>query len=101
VDDARIQALTAEVLADLRAPAGASAAGVASALEGRVAALEAAVRDLRGASAVAAVALLGPSGVTGQHPSLQLLGPPSGGGPCVLEPDKPCVSSGQCRTFGH
>ncbi len=101
MDDARIQALTAEVLADLRAPVGVSTAGVASALEARVAALEAAVRELRGAPVVAAVALTRTSGGASAHPSLQFLGPAAGGGACVLEPDKPCVGSGQCRTFGH
>ena len=101
MDDARIQALTAEVLADLRGPAGAAPAGVASALEARVAALEAAVRDLGGAPRITAVALTRTSGRASAHPSRQLLGPASGGGACVLEPDQPCVGSGQCRTFGH
>lgn len=112
MDDARIQSLTAEVLADLRAPsAHPPAGGAASALEARVAALEAAVRSLAAAGAagsVQAVAVAGPVAVAApvgratMHPSLQLLGPSSGGGgACVLEPDKPCVGSGQCRTFGH
>jgi hypothetical protein len=96
VDDARIQALTAEVLADLRAPAAASPPAGGKALEARVAALEAAVRSLiaspQGGIALAPTAL---------HPSLRLLGPSGGGDACVLEPDKPCVGSGQCRTFGH
>ena len=50
MDDARIQALTAEVLADLRTPAafGPNAGGPV-ALEARVAALEAAVRSLASA----------------------------------------------------
>jgi hypothetical protein len=109
VDDARIQALTAEVLADLRAPAGGGSAGVASALEARVAALEALVRGLAaaplagatGAVQAVAVAAIRPVATATTHPSLQLLGPAAGGDRCVLEPDKPCVSSGQCRTFGH
>jgi hypothetical protein len=98
VDDAKIAALTAEVLAELRAPAvpGGSRAvpdpGL-GALEARVAALEAAVRILAGAPAA-------PSSPT--PPSRWLLGPSGGpSGACVLEPDQPCVGSGQCRTFGH
>jgi plasmid stabilization system protein ParE len=114
VDDARIQALTAEVLADLRTPAafGPNTGGPV-ALEARVAALEAAVRSL--ASAPLAGATGAPQAVTVVnvrpaataivpstiHPSLRLLGPSGGGDACVLEPDKPCVGSGQCRTFGH
>ena len=37
------------------------------------------------------------------HPSLQLLSVPGGvvGAPCIIEPDKPCVGSLKCRTFGH
>jgi hypothetical protein len=37
------------------------------------------------------------------HPSLQLLSVPGGivGSPCVIEPDKPCIGSLRCRTFGH
>ena len=110
MDDARIQALTAEVLADLRAPAGPGpAAGVASALEARVAALETALRSLGvapsagtpGSVQAVAIAAVRPAAPSASHPSLQLLGPSGGGDRCVLEPDKPCVGSGQCRTFGH
>jgi len=37
------------------------------------------------------------------HPSLRLLSVAGGvvGSPCVIEPDKPCVGSLRCRTFGH
>jgi hypothetical protein len=37
------------------------------------------------------------------HASLQLLSVPGGvvGSPCIIEPDKPCVGSLRCRTFGH
>ena len=37
------------------------------------------------------------------HPSLHLLSVPGGvlGTPCVIEPDKICVASLKCRTFGH
>jgi len=97
VDDTRIAELTAEVLAELRTPHGHDAVPADASLEGRVAALEAAVHALQHASPVAmAVASSGPT-----HPSLQLVALPSGGARCVMEPDKPCVESGMCRTFGH
>lgn len=37
------------------------------------------------------------------HPSLRLLSVVGGvvGTPCVIEPDKMCVGSLKCRTFGH
>ncbi len=37
------------------------------------------------------------------HPSLRLLSVTGGvvGSPCVIEPDKVCVGSLKCRTFGH
>ena len=37
------------------------------------------------------------------HPSLRLLSVVGGvvGQPCVVEPDKPCVGSLKCRSFGH
>jgi len=96
MDDARIAKLRAEVLGDLDATRPASDA---SGLEARVAALEAAVAALagRGAPAFAAAPLRPAS-----HPSLQVLGPGGGTGDrCVMEPDKPCVQSHACRTFGH
>jgi len=39
----------------------------------------------------------------GPHPSLQLLSVVGGvvGQPCVIEPDKACVGSLKCRSFGH
>jgi hypothetical protein len=99
VDDARIAELTAEVLQDLRAPRSAGAPATApSRLEARVAALEAALDALR-ASAPRTIAVTATT--LPPHPSLQLLGPSGGGDRCVLEPDQPCVGSGQCRTFGH
>ena len=44
-----------------------------------------------------------PPAVIHLHPSLQLLSVPGGvvGSPCIIEPDKPCVGSLRCRTFGH
>lgn len=40
---------------------------------------------------------------TSPHPSLRLLSVVGGvlGQPCVIEPDKACVGSLQCRSFGH
>lgn len=37
------------------------------------------------------------------EPSLRLLSVVGGvpGQPCVIEPDKPCVGSLKCRSFGH
>ena len=37
------------------------------------------------------------------HPSLRLLSVVGGvvGSPCVIEPDKVCVGSLKCRSFGH
>jgi hypothetical protein len=86
MDDQRIKDLTREVLEQLAAPREA----VAADLETRVAALE---RALQPRSVVALHV----------HPSHQLLDVPGGStdGRCVLEPDKPCVGSGQCRTLGH
>ena len=96
MDDARIAKLRAEVLGDLDAT---RSAPDASGLEARVAALEAAVAALagRGVPSVAGI----PSRPAA-HPSLQVLGPGGGTGDrCVMEPDKPCVQSHACRTFGH
>jgi hypothetical protein len=86
MDDERIRQLTEDVLADLSRPAETDAPGVAD-LEARVAALEVTVRDLRGRRV--------------SHPSLTILDLPSGSPQCLMEPDKPCVQSGACRTFGH
>jgi hypothetical protein len=87
MDDQRIKQLTQEVLAQLGSPAE----PVAADLEARVAALE---RALQPKHTVVALHM---------HPSHQLLDVPGGStdGRCVLEPDKPCVGSGQCRTLGH
>jgi hypothetical protein len=69
-----------------------------------VAELEAVVRALAANPPVTAVAVAaaGPTpAARPAHPSLQLLPVPGGTERCVMEPDKPCVSSGLCRTFGH
>src|SRR5687768_14140577 len=100
MDDARIQSLKHEVLAQLHE--GAVAEVDRSALEARVAALESVVGQL--------VARVGPgsaaSPLTLAHaptqPSFQVFtlpGPASDR--CVMEPDKPCVKSHACRTFGY
>jgi hypothetical protein len=97
MDDDRIRRLTAEVLGQVR---GGSGNAVAPDLEARVAALEQAVSRLLagGAAAVAAPA----AAVHVQaHPALRVLDVPGGEGRCVLEPDRPCVQSHACRTFGH
>jgi hypothetical protein len=95
MDDARIRQLTAEVLGELRRPAEGAASPD---LEARVAALEAAVARLQGAPAPAARP---PEVHVHAHPALRVLAVPGGEGRCVLEPDKPCVESHACRTFGH
>jgi hypothetical protein len=102
MDDSHIEQLRREVLTQL----GASPSERVTHIESRVAALEAAVADLRGGHHQDAW-LRGevrplPSPVRGHaHPSLQVLGPGGGGDRCVMEPDKPCVQSHACRTFGH
>jgi hypothetical protein len=103
VDDARIAELTAEVLADLRTPTvRPQAPGTPSSLEARVAALENVVRTLHQAPLAGPIVVsVATAPERPSHPSLQLLGPAGGGDRCLLEPDKPCVGSGQCRTFGH
>jgi hypothetical protein len=103
VDDERIKQLTAEVMEALRSSATHSSATHSSAdtvdLEIRVAALEKAVRG-HGAVSVQVVSASVNQGYS--HPSQSLLGPPTTPGErCVMEPDKPCVQSGMCRTLGH
>jgi hypothetical protein len=97
MDDARIKQLTEEVLGQIRGAGAEPSPG----LEARVAALEAAVRALQSPGAAATTVVV--ARTTAPTPAaLQLLGPSGGGsGACVLEPDKPCVGSGQCRSFGH
>ena len=95
MDDARIRELTDEVLSQIGAGGGPAPAG----LEARVAALEAKVARLQlGAARPAAT----PAAVhVHTHPSLQVLSVPGGADRCMMEPDKPCVHSGSCRTLGH
>ena len=102
MDDAKIKQLTEEVLSQIRAGAG---AGEPSDLDGRVTALEAAVRALQAGQAApaASTTIIVAQSAAPAHPALSLLGPRAGGpgNACILEPDKPCVGSGQCRTLGH
>lgn len=96
MDDGRIRQLTGEVLSQIRGAASPESAD----LEGRVAALEAAVRSLQGSTA-ATTAVVVTHTHAHPHPSLQVLGVPAGADRCCMEPDKPCVQSGQCRVLGH
>ncbi len=100
MDEARIRQLSEEVLSQLRDGKSEEVTD----LEARVAMLEAAVRRLQGGAtdAPAPTTLVVVSATAPAHPAFGLLGPSGGGGgACVLEPDKPCVGSGQCRSFGH
>jgi hypothetical protein len=96
MDDARIRQLTEEVLAQIRT----SEDRPTQDLEARVAALETAVRQLQ-----AAAQATGPAAPTTvqvyTHPSLQVLSVEGGSERCVIEPDKQCTDSGQCRSLGH
>ena len=100
MDDARIQKLRAEVLGQLDASRPPEQA---SGLEARVAALEAAVSALAGGARLPPPPPPPPRIAAGPaaHPSLQVLGVGGGSDRCVMEPDKPCVQSHACRTFGH
>jgi hypothetical protein len=105
MDDARIRELAAEVLRELRDPSPEPAAR--GSLEARVAALESEVARLRALRALPvineapAVHVHLETAPAHEHPSHGRLGPGAGSDRCVLEPDKPCVQSGQCRSFGH
>jgi hypothetical protein len=93
MDDARIRALTDEVMTALDRD---QTVRTTDSLETRVAALEAAVARLTAPPAVA-----GAPGAPRAHVSLRVLDVPGGGDRCVLEPDQPCTNSGTCRSFGH
>lgn len=97
MDDERIRQLTEEVLSQVR---GAPAPNENRSLESRVTALEAALahRLSQGAEPPTNAPLVVH---IKHHPSHQLLELAGGGGACILEPDKPCVHSGCCRTLGH
>jgi hypothetical protein len=94
MDDSRIEQLRREVLSAL---GGSPAERATNDLESRVAALEAAIAEIRQGVAGGSSSL--PRAHS--HPSLQVLGPGAGGERCVMEPDKPCIQSHACRTFGH
>jgi hypothetical protein len=97
MDDARIRQLTEEVLGQI-----AGGGPGPSDLESRVAALEAAVARLQGAAARPAAPADRETHVhVHAHPSLQPLKVGPGSERCVVEPDRPCVQSGQCRALGH
>ena len=100
MDDARIEQIRREVMSQL---GGSPVEKATHDLESRVAALEAAVIDLaRGhvpASISGPASIPAPRGLT--HPSLQVLTIAGGSDRCVMEPDKPCVQSHACKTFGH
>ncbi len=99
MDDARIRQLTDEVLQAVRDRDGVAQPDLAA----RVAALEQEVADLKAALAsrtagpVAAVAAT----TVHVHPSLQVISVGAKSERCVLEPEKPCVESHACKTFGH
>ena len=100
MDEARIRELAEEVLRELRAPSPEPA--VRGSLEARVAALESEVARLRRSLPVVSEAPAVHVHVEAhEHPSHGRLGPGAGGERCVVEPDKPCTQSGQCRSFGY
>jgi hypothetical protein len=97
MDDSQIRQITEQVLAALREPP----AEAPGALEARVAALERALSALAASSAPVVSAVAVASAPLPSHPSFRLFEVGGGGAGCLLEPDKPCVRSGQCRQFGH
>jgi hypothetical protein len=103
MDDARIRELAAEVLRELRDPS--PQPSVRADLEARVAALESEVARLRQQRALPAAPEAAAVHVhveaPHEHASHGRFGPPARSEACVLEPDKPCVQSGQCRSFGY
>jgi hypothetical protein len=95
MDDARIEQIRREVMSQLGETASERATHD---LESRVSALEAAVAELRGAAPASSSA--GRARALNQ-PALHVRGSTYGSQRCVMEPDKPCVQSHACRTFGH
>lgn len=102
MDDARIRQLTEDVMHKLQAGGGSDLEARVAALEGAVRRIEAAIASgaAHPAPAPMAVQVVLPQGAP-VHPALQLLNVPGGSDRCCLEPDKPCIGSGQCRAFGH
>lgn len=102
MDDSRIQQLTSEVIAALE---GREEAGATGPLEARIAALEAEVAELKrrlaGGVAASAPAAAPTTVAVSVHPSFQVLNLGASPARCVLEPDKPCAESGQCKSLGH
>ncbi|HLA78161.1 MAG TPA: hypothetical protein VJU18_11330 [Vicinamibacteria bacterium] len=102
MDDSRIQQLTDEVLAAIREDREKPSRPD---LESRIASLEREVAELRGALARGATATVTTASLAATtvrvHPSLQVLKAGARSERCVMEPDKPCVESHACRTFGH
>jgi hypothetical protein len=97
MDDSQIRQITEEVLSALREPR----AGAAGDLEARVSALERALRALAVSPAPVVNAVAVTAAPLPSHPSFRLFELGGGGAGCLLEPDKPCVRSGQCRQLGH
>jgi len=89
MDNGRIEQLRNEVLSKVQGHSRGD-------LEERVAALEKAVRSLKGEASTETTIL-----VQKAHPSLRVLDVPGGTDRCIIEPDKPCTKSGLCRSFGH
>jgi hypothetical protein len=92
MDDARIRALTDEVMTALDRD---QTARTADSLEARVSALEAVVARLTAREPAPEPP------PTRAHVALRVLDVSGGGERCVLEPDKPCTNTGTCRSFGH
>jgi hypothetical protein len=105
MDDERIRQISEEVLAAVHGAAGERDRAMST--EARLLVLEAAVRRLEASgpavatATVAVVAAPGMPPTAVRHPSLRLLDVPGGDDRCILEPDKPCVKSGRCRTLGY
>ena len=102
MDDTRIRQLTDEVMAAIREGRELPARPD---LEARITGLEREVAELKAALAGRATATVTTATVAATtiqlHPSLQVLKAGPRPERCVMEPDKPCVESHACRTFGH
>lgn len=105
VDQTRIDEIARDVLSKLAEPS--TGAEDRPDVDARLAALERAVFGGRAVEPSAAAPTVGAQSVSvtiasQPHPSEGLLRVAGGaeGGPCILEPGKPCEKSGRCRTFG-